>query len=147
MENRISIKTRQRIVFVISLLSIFLFLYTAYSKLAEHERFLKGLSKVQLISPYATLLSWLVPFAEIIVAALLILPATLKWGLYGFTALMILFTGYIGSMLLWAKKMPCHCGGAIEKLTWVQHLWFNLAFIALAIFALILYSSKIYFKN
>lgn len=60
----------------------------------------------------------------------------------GFTGLMTLFTGYILSMVLWAEKLPCHCGGAIEKLSWTQHIWFNLAFIALAAFALWISQSK-----
>ncbi|MDB5156121.1 MAG: hypothetical protein JWR50_828, partial [Mucilaginibacter sp.] len=46
------------------------------------------------------------------------------------------------SMVLWAEKLPCHCSGAIEKLSWTQHIWFNLAFIALAISALRLSKRK-----
>jgi uncharacterized membrane protein YphA (DoxX/SURF4 family) len=127
---------KERLITGIRLLCIFLFLYTAYAKIIDHDRFLKGLTKVAIISGIAGFLSWVVPVAEIIVSILLIIPQFARLGLYIFTGLLILFSGYILSMLLWAKHLPCNCGGAIEKLSWTQHLWFNAAFIALAILAL-----------
>jgi hypothetical protein len=144
---KISDSVREWLIFGICLTCIFLFLYTAYSKIIDHARFLKGLTRVEVIGSFAIYISWLVPIAEILVALLMIIPRTYKWGLYFFTGLMTLFTLYILSMLLWATKLPCHCGGAIEKLTWVQHVWFDLAFIAIAIFALWLSKSKINLKK
>jgi hypothetical protein len=135
-------KGKELLILIICLLCVFLFLYTAYAKLVEHTRFLNGLYHVKAIRRFALYISWLVPLAEIVVAILLIVPRTLKWGLYSFISLTTLFTVYILSMLLWASKLPCHCGGAIEKLSWGQHVWFNLAFIALAIFALRLLKTK-----
>src|SRR5665213_872763 len=119
----LSPKFREPLVFCIGLLCIFLFIYTGYSKLADHQRFLKGLTRVQLVGRYADLISWLVPIAELAIAALIILPRTFKAGLKAFIVLMVLFTGYIVAVLLWAKRLPCHCGGAIEKLSWTQHIW------------------------
>jgi len=138
----LSDKGKERVIWVICLLCMFLFLYTAYAKITDHGRFLNGLYHVKIISHFALYISWLVPLAEILVAILLIVPRTVKWGLYSFLGLVILFTVYILSMLLWADKLPCHCGGVIEKLSWTQHIWFNLAFIALAIFALRLLKNK-----
>jgi hypothetical protein len=135
-------KSKERLINWICLICVFLFVYTAYSKLMDHDRFLKGLTRVHPISGFAVYLSWFVPIAEITVSTLLIIPKTIRFGLYSFTALMIIFTSYIISMLLWAEKLPCHCGGVIEKLSWVQHVWFNLAFIAIAIFALWLSKTK-----
>lgn len=139
---QLSDKLRDRLVFYVCLICIFLFLYTAYSKITDHQRFLKGLLKVTIIGGAALYISWLVPAAEVLISILLIIPKTNRWGLMGFTGLMTLFTGYILSMVLWAEKLPCHCGGAIEKLSWTQHIWFNLAFIALAAFALWISQSK-----
>jgi len=124
-----------------------LFVYTAYAKIIDHDRFLKGLTRVHLISGFAVVISFLVPLTEIIIALLLLIPKTSKWGLYSFTTLMLIFTGYIISALIWEKKLPCHCGGAIEKLSWSQHIWFNIAFIALAIFALWLNKLNTSFKK
>ena len=135
-------KRKEQLTLTICLLCIFLFLYTACAKLMDHTRFLNGLYRVKAIRGFALYISWLVPLSEIVISVLLAIPQTVKWGLYSFLGLMILFTGYIISMLLWASKLPCHCGGAIEKLSWGQHVWFNLAFIALAIFALCLLKTK-----
>jgi hypothetical protein len=113
-----------------------LFLYTAYAKIVDHERFLNGLSKVHIISGHAAYVSYFVPLAEIIIALLILIPQSAKLGLYAFIGLMSLFTGYIVCAMIWEKKLPCHCGGAIEKLSWSQHIWFNLAFIIIAVLAL-----------
>lgn len=115
---------------------IFLFTYTAYMKIIEHQRFLKGLTKVQLISNYAIVLSYLVPGLEILIVILLVIPKTIKSGLIAFLGTMVVFTIYIICAMIWEPHLPCHCGGAIEKLTWMQHIWFNLAFILLSIVAL-----------
>ena len=142
-----SANTRQLVVTCIGLLCIFLFIYTGYSKLTDHDRFLTGLTHVKLIGRYAVFISWLVPVAELAVAALMIMPWTFEAGLKAFTGLMILFTCYIAAALIGLKELPCRCGGAIEKLSWAQHLWFNLAFIVLAAVALRISRSKPKFKK
>ncbi|TWJ03313.1 hypothetical protein JN11_00851 [Mucilaginibacter frigoritolerans] len=139
---RLTNKGKDRLILAICSLCIFLFLYTACAKLMDHGRFLNGLYHVEVIGRFAFYISWLVPLAEILIAILLIIPRTLKLGLYSFLGLMILFTVYILSVLLWASKLPCHCGGVIEKLSWTQHVWFNLTFIALAVCALRLLKTK-----
>jgi uncharacterized membrane protein YphA (DoxX/SURF4 family) len=113
-----------------------LFMYTAYAKIIDHDRFLNGLTRVHLISSFAVFISFAVPVIEIIVALLLLIPQTAKLGLYTFVTVMLSFTIYIISAMTWEEKLPCHCGGAIEKLSWGQHIWFNIAFILLAILAL-----------
>jgi hypothetical protein len=133
---------KERLIMCIRFVCMFLFLYTAYAKLVDHDRFFKGLSKVHIISGFAVYISWFVPFAEIVTFVLLLIPQTAKWGLYTFISLLTLFTGYILSALLWGKTLPCHCGRVIEQLSWIQHLWFNLAFLLLSIFALWLIKSK-----
>jgi hypothetical protein len=137
----------ERITIAICWLCMALFLYTAYAKIIDHDRFLKGLTRVHLISGFAVFLSFAVPIVEIIVAFLLLIPQTEKTGLYGFIAVMSSFTIYIVSALIWERKLPCHCGGAIEKLSWSQHIWFNLAFIAIAILALRLIQLNTLFKK
>ena len=139
---RLTNKGKDRLILAICSLCIFLFLYTACAKLMDHGRFLNGLYHVEVIGRFAFYISWLVPLAEILIAILLIIPRTLKLGLYSFLGLMILFTVYILSVLLWASKLPCHCGGVIEKLSWTQHVWFNLTIIALAVCALRLLKTK-----
>jgi hypothetical protein len=129
-------RTKERLIIAIRWLCMALFLYTAYSKIIDHDRFLKGLTRVHLISGFAVFISFAVPIIEFITAILLLIPRTAKFGLYCFTAIMTAFTFYIISALIWEKNLPCHCGGAIEKLSWVQHIWFNLGFISISIFAI-----------
>ena len=124
-----------------------LFIYTAYAKVMDHDRFLKGLTRVHLISGLAVFTSFAVPAIEIIIALLLLIPQAAKIGLYSFIAAMSAFTIYIISAMMWEKKLPCHCGGAIENLSWGQHIWFNLAFIAIAIVGLRLVQLNTSFKN
>lgn len=144
---RMSDSKKEIIITFIRYLCIFLFVYTAYAKLADHERFYKGLTNVHLISGYALVITYAVPLAEILVSILLIIPKTIKVGLITFGIMMTAFTVYIISALIWEPKLPCHCGGAIEKLSWRQHIWFNLAFIILTIIALRLLNISKSFKK
>lgn len=127
---------REYLAFGIVLICLFLFLTSAYTKIEEHDRFVNGLLKVAFIGRYAWFISWAVPIAEIVVSIFLIISKTHKWGLYGFIGLMIVFTLYIGSMLLWSEKLPCHCNLIIEKLSFGEHLVFNGTFIVLSTLAL-----------
>ncbi|QHS55267.1 hypothetical protein GWR56_06825 [Mucilaginibacter sp. 14171R-50] len=131
----ISQDTKNKIANFIRYTCLFLFVYTAYAKIVEHKRFLNGLKNVHLISSQAELISYLVPGLEVVVAVMLIIPKTIKIGLISFSGMMVGFTGYIISAMIWEPHLPCHCGGAIERLSWMQHIWFNLAFIMLAIIA------------
>ncbi len=144
---QISVTTREKIITAICWLCMALFLYTAYAKIVDHARFLAGLTRVHLISGFAVFISFAVPISEIIVALLLLILDNIKIGLYTFIAMMSSFTVYIISAMIWEKDLPCHCGGAIEKLSWGQHIWFNLAFITIAVFALRLIKSNTSFKN
>jgi hypothetical protein len=133
---KLSSKTKEWLVFVICLLSIFLFLYTAYAKLSDHKQFAYGLKQLPIIGRIASVVSWLIPITEVIIAVLMIIPRTVKFGLFAFTTLMALFSGYIISLMLLGLKLPCYCGGVIESMNWTQHVWFNLMFITLGITAI-----------
>lgn len=128
--------TKDRLANLIRYICIFLFVYTSYTKIVDHSRFLVGLKNVQMISPNAGMISWLVPGLEMLVALLLIIPNTVRIGLTAFLTMMIGFTGYIIAAIIWEPHLPCNCGGAIESLSWMQHIWFNLVFIMMAITAL-----------
>ncbi|MXN91141.1 hypothetical protein GR160_07845 [Flavobacterium sp. Sd200] len=136
--QQLSYKANERLVFIITLIGIFLFLYTAYSKIANYQSFKNGLSKLPILEDYTGFLAWLIPGSEIIIAVLMLIPKTTKTGLCAFTALLIVFTSYLIALLLSGTKLPCSCGGVIQSLNWSQHLWFNLGFIALGLTAIYL---------
>jgi hypothetical protein len=115
-------------------LLVLLFAYTSLSKLLEHDKFIfqMRLSHAPIIKQMAAFLSWFLPIVEIAIAVLLTASRTRLMGLYGSLALLVVFEGYIGAMLLSGQPLPCTCGGVISKLSWKGHLVFNLAFIVLA---------------
>lgn len=89
-----------------------------------------------MLSPFAELLAIVVPVLEIILSLLLINPKTRTLGLYSATALMIAFTAYIFAILNLGTFVPCSCGGILEKMSWDEHLLFNIVFVVLGIIAI-----------
>ncbi|HEU5053454.1 MAG TPA: MauE/DoxX family redox-associated membrane protein [Hanamia sp.] len=130
---------------IISALFILLFVYTATSKLIEHATFQAVLSRSPLIGTNANILSWVLPILELFTTILLFFPTTRKFGFISSFILMIVFTSYITYMILFAKNLPCSCGGVISKMTWSQHLIFNIFFTGLAAVGLsISYRNKLF---
>lgn len=129
---------RTTLVEIISALFILLFVYTASSKLLELEKFQNTITQSPLIGDFASLISWAVPITEIGLALLLLIPKTRLIGLYASTAMMTVFTLYIGYMIVFTPKLPCSCGGVIKYMTWNQHLLFNIFFTLLGMWGIIL---------
>lgn len=117
---------------LISSLLIFLFVYTACSKLLEINTFQLAISKSPMIGEHSTWLSYAVPIIEIAIATLLLIPQTRKIGFLISTTLMALFTCYIGFMLVTVSDLPCSCKGVLKNMSWKQHLVFNIFFTALS---------------
>ncbi len=53
---------------------------------------------------------------------------------------MAMFTGYIIIILNYAERIPCSCGGILNKMGWHDHLIFNIFFTALGVTGVLLYS-------
>lgn len=124
--------SRKLIAEIIGGLFILLFLYTALSKLSEIALFRLVLRSSPLISGYANLVSILIPASEILVSLLLFIPGTRRRGLCAAFLLMLIFTLYLAYMVSFTRQLPCSCGGVISRLSWKQHLVFNIAFTVLA---------------
>lgn len=144
-EKRFTVATSSIIVFI-STLFILLFGYTAFNKLFALSKFSAAMRKSDLLRPYANILAYTIPLAEIIICLLLVIPVlkigkqilpTRTIGLYGSAFLMFLFTGYVAFMLFIIREhLPCTCGGFISAMSWHQHLIFNSIFLLIALFAL-----------
>lgn len=122
----------------IGFLFIVLFVYAAVSKLLDFKTFTVQLAQSPLLSAYAGFIAWTVPGIEILIACLLILERFRTVALYASFTLMVMFTAYILIILNFSDFVPCSCGGILEKLSWTQHLIFNVIFIALAGLAILL---------
>lgn len=132
-------KRKSTIVNLITYLLILLFLYTSTSKLLDFKNFINEIS----IQPFP---NWVKPYLiynlipiEILISISLILDKTRKIGLWAALILMILFTVYSALVLFrFFDRIPCSCGGVIENLTWTQHLFFNLFFVGISCFGIVL---------
>lgn len=114
-----------------SFLLIILFCYTGISKLTDDDGFRKVLYESPLIHKGADTIAWLLPAAELIVVLLLFFERTRRAGLYASLLLLVLFTLYLLYMVLFVAQLPCSCGGVLSKMSWTQHVFFNLFFIVL----------------
>lgn len=124
---------------IISALFILLFLYTAINKTLHIDSTSNVLKSTPGFREIAIPIAWGVVFAEYLVVILLFFPRTKKVGIYGSLILMAAFTLYIALMKFFLpNNLPCSCGGVISKMTWTQHLFFNIIFTTLALIALIL---------
>ncbi len=125
-------KIGKSIIIATSYLFVLLFLYAATSKLLDFETFTVQLAQSPLLSAYAGVIAWMVPGIEIVIAVLLVFPRFRILALYACFTLMVMFTAYIYIILNFSDFIPCSCGGVLEKLSWTQHLIFNIVFIILA---------------
>jgi len=130
---------RQVVLESISALLIMLFLYASVSKFLDFQRFIGEMNNQPLPNSWTPFLVWTVPSLEIAISVALIFERTRMAGFIASLALMTLFTIYAAAILLhFFKYVPCSCGGVIRKLTWPQHLVFNLFFVGLSVTGIIL---------
>jgi hypothetical protein len=129
----ILIKRKKTIIESISSLFVFLFVYTALSKLTDYDFFVAQLHTHPGINKFAATIAWLIPALELSVSTLLLFRQTRLAGLYSSLLLMTGFTIYLLYMLRFGDNLPCTCGGVIKYMTWKQHAGFNLFFILIAI--------------
>ena len=136
---KLSPSQTNKITACISYLYILLFTYAAVNKFLDFENFQAQLGQSPLLSPFAGFISVSVIFIELIIAVLLSIPKLRYFALWGAVVLMSMFTAYIVIILHFSYFVPCSCGGILEKLGWTEHLIFNIAFLILAIVAILLY--------
>src|SRR5699024_418716 len=112
-----------------------LFIYTGVSKLLDLGIFQSQIAQSAMLAPYASILAWLVPIVELLLAGLLLINRNRTWGLLGSTILMLGFTIYVYLIWTYSPSLPCSCGGVLEAMDWEAHLYFNLGFTLLATWA------------
>ena len=136
---------RQILIECISALLILLFLYASMSKFMDFHTFTGEMMNQPLPHYLTRFLIWFIPITEIGLCLLLLFERTRLLGLYGSLGFMSLFTIYsIIIILNFFGRIPCSCGGVIKRLTWRQHIVFNLFFVALSISGIILQRKKLF---
>lgn len=116
---------------------ILLFTYAAGGKMLDFENFQIQLAQSPLLSAYAGFISYGVILLEVVIAGILLIPKARKVGLYASFGLMVAFTVYIYLILNYSDFVPCSCGGILEKMSWTQHLVFNIGCVVVAGLAII----------
>ena len=130
---------RKIIIEIISSLLILLFLYASFSKWLAFKSFVGDMNNQPFPNWMTPWLVWSIPSIEVLIVLLLIFDRTRLPGLYASLVLMLAFTIYTTAVLLHAfKYVPCSCGGVIRKLTWPQHLVFNLFFVGITVAGIIM---------
>ena len=130
---------RKIIIEIISSLLILLFLYASVSKWLAFKVFIGEMNNQPFPNWMTPFLVWSIPIIEVIIAIGLIFERTRIPALYASLVLMSAFTIYTVVILLHAfKYIPCSCGGVIRKLTWPQHLFFNLFFVGISLLGIFL---------
>ncbi len=122
---------------------ILLFCYAATSKIIDFDNFQIQLAQSPMLSGFAREISFAVPIAEYIIAALLIFPRYRYAAMHLSFALMMVFTAYIYIILNHSPYVPCSCGGVLDKLGWSEHFIFNCVFAAMGAVAIIIYPDKV----
>jgi len=125
---------RKIIIEIISSLLILLFLYASVSKWLAFKTFIGEMNNQPFPNWMTPYLVWIIPLIEVLIAVGLIFEKTRVPALYASFVLMTAFTIYTVAILLHAfQYVPCSCGGVIRKLTWPQHLFFNLFFVVISL--------------
>lgn len=142
LENELQMFNKAKdIILIVSVsLLIFLWVYTAASKLSDITEFRRQLYNQSFTRAFANVLLWIIPSIELITALLLLFKSTRFAGLIFSLILMIVLTCYIALVLIgYFERVPCSCGGVLRSLTWETHLWFNLFFLFISFWGSYLY--------
>lgn len=124
---------------ILSSLLILVWVYAAISKLMDFEKFKLVLTSSPLIGSFAYEVAVGLPIMELFIAALLFVPKYRLWGLSASLILMLVLTAYLGYMITFVPHLPCSCGGILERLSWTEHLVFNICLTIVASVGLLFY--------
>ena len=134
--------SKEIILWVISVLIALMWAAAAFGKLKDLEDFRFQLGQSPLLYGFEEILTWVVPYGELLLAVVLIYPASRLFALYTSVFLLWLFITYIVALLRFSYDVPCACSGFAEGLSWKGHVIFNIVFMALAIIAIFIHESK-----
>ncbi|ULQ52172.1 MauE/DoxX family redox-associated membrane protein [Flavihumibacter fluvii] len=118
---------------------ILLWVYAAISKLSSFDKFQGQLSQSPMLISFSVYFAYGIPLLEIGLAILLCWTATRKPAILASFTLMTMFSVYIFLITRYSSFVPCSCGGILEKLSWNEHLIFNIGLLFIAGLAYLFY--------
>ncbi|SEN01529.1 Methylamine utilisation protein MauE [Mucilaginibacter gossypiicola] len=124
---------------LISFLLILMFSYAAFSKLIAFNNYKIEMHRQPVPKWSVDYLIVLIPASELVTIAAMLFRKTRMIGFFSAAFLMLVFTVYVVLAMTGAfGKVPCACGGIINNLSWGQHLVFNLIFLSLSVYGVII---------
>ena len=135
MKQFYSIDLKECSVVIVKFILILIFSYSAFSQIISYSTFLNALVKSPVI-PYnfVKTVGNFVIIIELGLSVLLLFSGRSRLSLILSTFLMAFFTGYMLIIYYLSPYIPCSCGGVIEKLSWTDHIVFNIVVTSLAAF-------------
>jgi putative oxidoreductase len=113
---------------------IFLFVYTALSKLLDVDTFRNALNNQPFANQLTAFLLVFIPAYELIAVLTLILTNKGSLGFIVSGLMMLIFTIYAAAVYFnFFPYVPCSCGGVLAKLSWETHLLLNLFFLLICV--------------
>jgi hypothetical protein len=138
---------KNTIINIIYAILVFIYLYAAVSKFIDFRVYLKDMHNQPFPLWVSNILLWLIPISELFICFALISHQGKTIGLFSSLILISLFSVYILAILNHSfKYVPCSCGGLIRKLTWKQHLFFNLFIMSVSLLGIRI-QFKVYQNN
>lgn len=135
---------KKNIINLASILLLALFSYSAIVKgydinLFQGQMIQSPLLPLSLIK----ILSYAIPIFELIVAVLLIFDNTREVGFHLSYFIMLLFTLYLLTLVMFfGHNIPCACGGILGNMGYTTHIVFNTFFTLLSLLAIIFYKQS-----
>jgi uncharacterized membrane protein YphA (DoxX/SURF4 family) len=123
---------------IISFLLVLLFVYAAMNKLNDYEKFVIQIGQSPLLMGLGPYVAGPVLGVELLIPVMLASGRLRLIGFYIAFTMMVMFTAYIVAILNFSSHIPCSCGGVLEKLSWHEHLLFNVTFVVLSLAGVIL---------
>lgn len=138
-------KTKTYITNSITVVLLALWIPICLYQVLHFDAFQIGILRQPLNDVIAWTLIYTLPVLEILTVILLITDRFRRLGLLLSSIWMAAFTGYVGLALLGAwGKLPCGCGLIISGISWMQHFWFNLFFLAISIIGWVMHQRQQY---
>jgi putative oxidoreductase len=130
---------RSEIPDLIGLILIILFVYAAVSKLIVFTSSRVEMMRQPVPRWSVDLLVYMIPTLELLISGLLLFRNFRTVGLIGAFLLLLIFTSYVALAMSGVFGMiPCSCGGIIGKLSWPHHFFFNLIFLSISLYGIVL---------
>lgn len=127
-----------------SILLVILFSYSAIVKGYDINLFQGQMVQSPLL-PLSLIkfISYIIPIFEISIVFLLINEKTREFGFYLAYFLMLLFTLYLLTLVIFfSNNIPCACGGILVNMGYSTHILFNIFFTLLSLVSIIIYKTK-----